>query len=1695
MNKQRPQFIFPSVFSLILIIVLMFSQTRAAALAPAPAADKSSMAVQGLVPVASGWTLIKFPQGQPLCTGVGFLGVVYYDRLDCGFGYMSVSETTSTSTVKVSIIDSAGVTQNTQTTTFRTAEVAWEFDILPTAAWAAGPVTIRVTEVNGVTGNFGETMFFLNQLGATVAPAPGSYSPGAAIPVTGTTFEIDQIPPLAAQQQTNVGAAFSLQVIWPDGTVRGPYGPFTASDLPGPSRGTFSASIPGAATTGLTADASTNFQATVSIEVINASYTDALTGAWRGARAGSGTVTLRVPPATLIVENSFVSSVGWVKPGDTYPFRVFVKNFRTTSESSAVVTIPAPDGTTFTNATAVPGAGTCSINGSGSINWNIGTVQAAGPAGPTIKTCVVEATADTLGQDPQIVWKNLSSTATLTYAGGPTQASTSHGPKVIPLSATYDTARYGDRPFPVVPVDYFDREHAATHTGETLSDKINSPSIPGSTFNLYQEMSYQQLFPNGTVPSAGKASAGWDYAPGFAFTTPAPQGTCYGTSYKDVKNTALYPERIVNGWYQLPGDTAYYGADQFGSAVPGALAGIGPLLQIDNACGPTGKAVFDAANIADPEIDYSDYDTDKDGVVDFFMMVFVGIGGNGASQTSVPPYDNIWPHSSSLEFYYSNQGPYGQQGYVSDDQLKDLQGRPLYYTDASASTMTLTSTAFPVYVRVGPYNVNPESAIDNASVISHEYGHSLGLPDFYSLGDRETYGDWNLMATDKSQNMDVYSKQELGWLIPRVLPPGQTTATNWQDSKLNTHRIDWVDVEGNPYTLTGPDVNNGEAYVAKLPQRLILDPAKFDAAGPGEGATPSHVWWSQSGNDFGCTPTGAQNLDIFLPELATLPPGTTVTVTFKSYWDIEWDFDYGFVMISTDGGTTYTSLPSVNGYTEPTLNPNANACQQQYGNGITGASGSFEAGTQNVDRLLGQYPDGGFLTDSYDLSSAVGSATVLRFSYATDPGLARPGWFIDDLRITAGGNVIYETDFETSGDQNDPRVYPGGCKGTGRVAAICTGAWQYIDAAAGSPADHAYYMEMRDRSSFDLDGKDENDRDPIAFLPGLLLTYTDEAHGYGNVGTDNPPAQTPLDSQPQPGNDTPNLHDAAYTAAAGDNHFSDSGDGHTDNYTDPSNSEVDPNFPGVPNPWRFRFNCLTFDVLSMAGTDNGPGTVPPYDLTGDVQFTIGEGCAPFDYGNGVPNGAPTAIAQARPTTVNAGVPVTFDGSASFDDRQPANELTYEWDFDYDGTTFNVDATGQVAQHSYAAPGTYPAALRVTDAGGLSDTDSVTITVLAPPTRPTNTSVNCTPSPVQVGVATTCTATVADTGNGTPSTPSGTVNWSSNGSGSLNSANCTLSGSGNSASCSVTYTPSAVGSGTHVITASYSGDAAHATSSGSFNLTVSTQATRPTSTSVDCTPPSFTTGGSTTCTATVRDTGSGAKSAPTGTVSWSSSATGTFTPAGCTLTATGNPGRSSCSVSYTSTQVGTHTITATYGGDARHTGSSGATSVTVKACFDDDEGDDDDDFDDDCQRDDDDEDDDNDGQHDDDDDDDDNDGRHDDDDDDDDNDSISDKFDNEATRERSSSSSTEVAGDGQTEYIVVSDANTVLLTAVAADGLALIVEIYDPQGVLIGSSLPVGGGAIVTALPTSPGTYTVRVRNITSTTVTSLVTLIQSDLWP
>src|SRR5207247_4258879 len=111
----------------------------------------------------------------------------------------------------------------------------------------------------------------------------------------------------------------------------------------------------------------------------------------------------------------------------------------------------------------------------------------------------------------------------------------------------------------------------------------------------------------------------------------------------------------------------------------------------------------------------------------------------------------------------------------------------------------------------------------------------------------------------------------------------------------------------------------------------------------------------------------------------------------------------------------------------------------------------------------------------------------------------------------------------------------------------------------------------------------------------------------------------------------------------------------------------------------------------------------------------------------------------------------------------------------------------------------------------------------------------------------------------PSTPTGTRSRTSDGTGTFSAASCSLDATGK---CTVTYTPTAVGTGTHKITGSYGGDAKHTTSTGSFDETVGRRAT---ATSVSCTHPSVAVDSSTDCTAMVHN-GCGAH-IPTGTVSW------------------------------------------------------------------------------------------------------------------------------------------------------------------------------------------------------------------------------------
>src|SRR3954462_12465792 len=260
-----------------------------------------------------------------------------------------------------------------------------------------------------------------------------SNSAGAASPAVPAVLRADAVRP--GQQLHVTGrldqapAAVKLQVQTPDGELRGPYGPYAITG------DRIDAMLPAGATAGLTPTKRTDYELTLGLDALPAGATDTSTAAAGDRQANQAQVVN--PPSGLVLENSFVSSKGWVKPGETYPFRLIVRNFGAAPADGGQVTVPAVDGTTFTRIATGSGG---RVEGD-HVVWDVGTVPGTtNPRQPGTSTLVVEAKADTVAQDSQIVWKNLSTTATGTTTG----TATSHGPKVIPPSETYDTARYGD---------------------------------------------------------------------------------------------------------------------------------------------------------------------------------------------------------------------------------------------------------------------------------------------------------------------------------------------------------------------------------------------------------------------------------------------------------------------------------------------------------------------------------------------------------------------------------------------------------------------------------------------------------------------------------------------------------------------------------------------------------------------------------------------------------------------------------------------------------------------------------------------------------------------------------------------------------------------------------------------------------------------------------------------------------------------------------------------------------------------------------------------------------------------------------------------------------------------------------------------------------------------------------------------------
>lgn len=144
--------------------------------------------------------------------------------------------------------------------------------------------------------------------------------------------------------------------------------------------------------------------------------------------------------------------------------------------------------------------------------------------------------------------------------------------------------------------------------------------------------------------------------------------------------------------------------------------------------------------------------------------------------------------------------------------------------------------------------------------------------------------------------------------------------------------------------------------------------------------------------------------------------------------------------------------------------------------------------------------------------------------------------------------------------------------------------------------------------------------------------------------------------------------------------------------------------------WDFNYDGTNFGVDGSGPQVSHTYADGPANVTVALRVSDGQGGIGLDTLQITVNNAdPTAVATADQTVVTVGQTVNFDGSGSSDPGSN-DTLSYQWDFEYDGSIFNHDATGSGVTNTWTITGTYTIMLRVEDNTGGFGTDTITLQV-------------------------------------------------------------------------------------------------------------------------------------------------------------------------------------------------------------------------------------------------------------------------------------------------------------------------------------------------------------------------------------------------
>ncbi|HEX6086110.1 MAG TPA: immune inhibitor A domain-containing protein [Thermoanaerobaculia bacterium] len=439
--------------------------------------------------------------------------------------------------------------------------------------------------------------------------------------------------------------------------------------------------------------------------------------------------------------------------------------------------------------------------------------------------------------------------------------------------------------------------------------------------------------------------------------------------YYRVQSSGRYTfEGEVQHWVTVPFNGSRYGANSMGDAGMWMLIAdtINTWTAQQIASGKTLQQVTDYLKTFDVADRY-DFDKDgnfnePDGYIDHFQIVHAGAGEETGG--GILGADAIWSHRWQA-WYNLTTGPvYNRDGGVqfgggwganpTGGTFGTASGalRGIHTSNVNAAGVQNAYPLTPTDIWVGDYTVQPENG--GLGVFAHEYGHDLGLPDHYdTAGGNNATGYWTIMSSGsylgegsedvgrRPGDFSAWDKLQLGWL----------TYDQAQFGKFSVHKLG----------PAGATTKAAQAVVIPLPPDQNF---KFEYDAAAVSGAQGKVWYSGTGNNY--TATMIRSIDV---------PATGATLTMRLAYNLEANYDYGYVSVSTNGGTTWTNLAAA-GLTT-TANPN----NQNLGNGFTGST----AGT--------------WRNASFNLAPYAGQTVLLRIYYKTDPGTFFWGMAVDNIAI------------------------------------------------------------------------------------------------------------------------------------------------------------------------------------------------------------------------------------------------------------------------------------------------------------------------------------------------------------------------------------------------------------------------------------------------------------------------------------------------------------------------------------------------------------------------------------------------------------------------------------------------------------------------------------------------------------------------